>query len=164
MVSTSDFGSGNPGREERRPGSQIKFQNKFHKIISFRIISKITVNRKIMVWLYPNSATDIFLANFWDFDKFIWMVVFKGFSICKTIYIVEIKSLNCLNWYHFDLVSLLQYLDTLLSTLCTWRIRGSDPEEFYKKGVPKISTKFTGKYLCRGLFFNKMQAEGLQLH
>ena len=108
-----------------------------------------------MIWLYRNSATDIFLANFWDFDKFIWMVVFKGFSICKTIYIVEIKSLNCLNWYHFDLVSLLQYLDTLLSTLCTWRIRGSDPEEFYKKGVPKISTKFTGKYLCRGLFFNK---------
>ena len=28
MVSTSEFGSGDPGREEKRPGSQVKFENK----------------------------------------------------------------------------------------------------------------------------------------
>ena len=28
MVSTSKFGSGDPGREENRPGSQVKFQSK----------------------------------------------------------------------------------------------------------------------------------------
>ena len=28
MVSTSEFGSGDPGREENRPGSQVKFQSK----------------------------------------------------------------------------------------------------------------------------------------
>ena len=28
MVSTSDVGSGDPGREHKKPGSQLKFQNK----------------------------------------------------------------------------------------------------------------------------------------
>ena len=32
--------------------------------------NKVTVNRKKMVWLLQNSATDIFLANFWDFCNF----------------------------------------------------------------------------------------------
>ena len=35
------------------------------------------------------------------------------------------------------------------------RARSSRPEEFYKKGVLKMSTKFTGKYLRRGFFSNK---------
>ena len=50
---------------------------------------------------------------------------------------------------------LLQYLDTVLSTLCTWRVRSSHPKEFYKKGVFKSSIKFTGKHLRRGPFCNK---------
>ena len=33
---------------------------------------------------YWNSTTDIFLANFWDFGKFFWMIVFKVFSTCNT--------------------------------------------------------------------------------
>ena len=31
------------------------------------------------------------------------------------------------------------------------------PEVFYKKGVLKNFIKFTGKHLCRGLFFNKVE-------
>ena len=58
-------------------------------------------------------------------------------------------------------MSLSQYLDTLLATLSTWRVRRSRPEEFYIKGVPKNSTEFTGKHLCRGLFCNKVT--GLKL-
>ena len=30
------------------------------------------------------------------------------------------------------------------------------PEVFYKKGVLRNFTKFTGKHLCQGLFFNKV--------
>ena len=30
------------------------------------------------------------------------------------------------------------------------------PEVFYKKGVLKNFTKFTGKHLCQSLFFNKV--------
>ena len=30
------------------------------------------------------------------------------------------------------------------------------PEVFYKKGVLGNFTKFTGKHLCQGLFFNKV--------
>ena len=33
----------------------------------------------------------IFHANFWDFCNFFWMVVFKVFSTCKTIFKVGIK-------------------------------------------------------------------------
>ena len=34
--------------------------------------------------------------------------------------------------------------------------RSSRPEVFCKKGVLRNSTKFTGKQLCQGLFFNKV--------
>ena len=53
------------------------------------------------------------------------------------------------------LMFLLQYLDTFLSTLCTWRVRSSRPEEVFKDGVIKISTKSTGKHLRGGLFCSK---------
>ena len=39
--------------------------------------------------------------------------------------------------------------------------RSSYPEVFYKKGVLKNLTKFTGKHLCQSLFFNNVA--GLQL-
>ena len=51
MVSTSEFGSGDTGREEKRPRSQLSFKIKYYKIISFRIISKIILNREKMVWM-----------------------------------------------------------------------------------------------------------------
>ena len=34
--------------------------------------------------------------------------------------------------------------------------RSSRPEVFCEKGVLKDFSKFTGKYLCQGLFFNKV--------
>ena len=82
------------------------------------------------------------------------MVVFKVFSKGKTIFKVDIKlqvlpeltSLWCLYcniWTRFSLL------------LCTWRVRSSRSEEFYKKGILKYSTKFTGKHLRWGLFCNK---------
>ena len=33
-----------------------------------------------------------FLANFWHFGNFFWMVVFKVFSTCKAIFKIDIKS------------------------------------------------------------------------
>ena len=38
------------------------------------------------------------------------------------------------------------------------------PEVFYKKGVLKNVTKFTGTHLCQSFFFNKLKASGLQLY
>ena len=43
-------------------------------------------------------------------------------------------------------MSFLQYLSCVLE----------EKEEFFKKGLFKNSTKFTGKHLCRGLFCNKV--------
>ena len=82
------------------------------------------------------------------------MLVFKVFSTCKTIFKVDIKSqispeltsLWCLYyniWTRFYLLSRAR------------RVRTSRPEEFYKKGVLKYSTNFTGKDLRWGLFCNK---------
>ena len=34
--------------------------------------------------------------------------------------------------------------------------RSGRPEVFCKKGVLRNLTKFTGKHLCQGLFFNKV--------
>ena len=47
-------------------------------------------------------------------------------------------------------MSLLQYLDTVLFTLCTSR-----PEEFFKIGVLKNIITFIGKHLRRVLFCNQ---------
>ena len=85
------------------------------------------------------------------------MVVFKVFSTCKTIFKVIIKSqilpglislwcLYCNIWTRFYLL------------LCTWRVRRSRLEKFYKKDVLKYSTKFTGKHLRWGFFCNKAAA------
>ena len=107
-----------------------------------------------MVWLWRNSATDIYLTNFWVFCNFFCMAVFKVFSTCNTIPKVDIKSqilaklisIWCLYyniWTRFYLF------------LCTWRVRSCHLEEFYKNGVLKYSTKITGKYLRWGFFYNK---------
>ena len=42
------------------------------------------------------------------------------------------------------------------------KFRSSRPKVFYKKGVLKNFTKFTGKHLCQRLFFNKVA--GLRLY
>ena len=34
-------------------------------------------------------------------------------------------------------------------------------EMFFKTGVPKNFTKFTGKHLCQSLFFNKVEIDTL---
>ena len=47
---------------------------------------------------------------------------------------------------------LLQHLGTFLSTFMDLSCR---PEEFYKQGVLKYSTEFTGKHQRWGLFCNK---------
>ena len=107
---------------------KLIFKMKCRQIISFRIISKVTVNRKKMIWLQQNSATDVFLANFWGFDKFFWMVVFK------TIFKVVIRSLILPQLVSFW--CLLQYLDKFSSNLC----RSSHPKRLYKKG--KLSQVF----------------------
>ena len=45
-----------------------------------------------------------------------------------------------------------------------WQIkyRSSRPGVFYKKGVLINFAKFTGKYLCQDLFFNKIAGLGLK--
>ena len=42
-----------------------------------------------------------------------------------------------------------------LSRYSLCKNRSSRPDVFYAKGVLKNFTKFSGKYLCRGLLFNK---------
>ena len=41
--------------------------------------------------------------------------------------------------------------------------RSSDTEVFFKRGALKTFAKFTGKYLCQRLFFDKDAASRLQL-
>ena len=46
------------------------------------------------------------------------------------------------------------------SQSCSFGFRGSHPEVFCRKGVPRNFATFTGKYLCQSLFLNKVA--GLQ--
>ena len=68
--------------------------------------NKIIVNRKKMVWLPRNSATDIFYAIFCDFGNFFWMMVCKIFSTCKTIFKFDIKSQILPAWIDITSMSL----------------------------------------------------------
>ena len=45
---------------------------------------------------------------------------------------------------------------TVHSVLHFPKLRSSHPNVFCTKGVLRNFPKFTGKYLCRGLFFNKV--------
>ena len=44
-----------------------------------------------------------------------------------------------------------------------WLKRSSLLEAFYKNGVPRNFTKFTGKHMCQNLFFNKVAGSSMQL-
>ena len=57
--------------------------------------------------------------------------------------------------------SFLKSITLKLTSKLTKKYRSSLPEMFCKKGIPKNFTKFTGKHLCRSLFFNKVA--GLRL-
>ena len=49
------------------------------------------------------------------------------------------------------------FSDIALFAFLTARYRGSHTGVFYKKGVFKNFTKFTGDELCRSVFFNKVE-------
>ena len=53
------------------------------------------------------------------------------------------------------IVSIKQHLTNISSSIHE-KVRNSRPEVFYKKGVLRNFTKFTGKHLCQSLFFNKV--------
>ena len=82
------------------------------------------------------------------------MMVFKVSSTYKTIFKVDIKSQMLSElislWCLYYNIRTRFYL-----LLCTWRVRSSRPEKFYKKGVLKYFTKFTANHLRCGLFCNK---------
>ena len=100
-------------------------------------------------------TANAFLTNFWDFRNFFWIVVFKVFSTCKTIFEVDIKlqilpeliPLWCLDnniWTHVFI-----YFYVLEeSKAVAWK----SP---IKKVFLNIPQKFTGKHLSWGLFSNK---------
>ena len=67
---------------------------KFHRIICFRIMSKIPVNHKDKIWTRKSSATDICLENFRNFWKLFWIVSSKNLpQQTKKISTLAIKSL-----------------------------------------------------------------------
>ena len=110
------------------------------------------MNRKKMVCLQRNSATDIFL--FWDFGNTFGMVVFKVFSTCKTTFKVDIKSqifleLVSLWCLYYNIWTRFIYLYVL-----------EEPEVVARKSsikmvLYKYFTKFTEKHLRWGIFCNK---------
>ena len=53
------------------------------------------------------------------------------------------------------IVSIKQHLTNISSSIHE-KVRNCRPEVFYKKGVLRNFTKFTGKHLCQSLFFNKV--------
>ena len=58
--------------------------------------------------------------------------------------------------YAFNLYLLLfPEIPCLIASGCS-SFRSSRPDVFYKKGVLRNFTKFTGKHLCQSLFFNKV--------
>ena len=121
--------------------------------------NKVTLNRKKMVWLLRNSATDIFLANFWDFRNFFRMVVFKVFSTCETIFKIDIKSVTNIG-YHYDVFITISghvfiYFYVLEeSEIVSWK---SSMKEVFLN-IPKNLQE----NICAGVSFTiKLQAEGL---
>ena len=58
---------------------------------------------------------------------------------------------NTLKRQQEDVITAFQILETCL--------KSSRPVVFCKKGVLRSFTKFTGKHLCRSLYFNKVEGQ-----
>ena len=58
---------------------------------------------------------------------------------------------------YFRVVLRLEDLQSATVSGVHYFVQKQPPEVFYKKGVLKNFTKFTGKYLCQSLFFNKVE-------
>ena len=58
-------------------------------------------------------------------------------------------------WCRFDSSQLKQKLISSITNF-VYELQMQRPEVFYKKGVLRNFAKFTGKYLCHSLFFNKV--------
>ena len=65
---------------------------------------------------------------------------------------LELISLWCL---YYNILTRLYLLLCTFIYFMYFYVRSSRPEEFYKRGVLKYSTKFTGKHLRLGRFCNK---------
>ena len=74
--------------------------------------------------------------------------IWKVMKIHKNINLFKMTSKSC--WYS---AKLLGYSIKITSDIDK---RKQPPEVFYKKGVLKNGTKFTGKHLCQSLFFNNI--------
>ena len=98
----------------KKPRSLVKVQIitvKFHKIISFRTISNIAVNRKgngltitrlcDFTWKSPETS----LENFWDFEKLFWMVASKVISTGQKIFQIGNKFISISTIDVFTIIS-----------------------------------------------------------
>ena len=65
--------------------------------------------------------------------------------------------------FHFSLKNYLFYRRFSENSSHSF-FRSSRPDVFCKKGAPRNFAKFTGKFLCHSLFFNKVAGLGLQLY
>ena len=94
----------------------------------------------------------------WDNQKFV--TKFIGYSVNKWKLITNDYSFALCTFHSKEILSAYVYiyntehgveLSDQISTL-----QKQPPEVFIKKGVLKNFTKFTEKYLCHGLFFNRV--------
>ena len=79
---------------------------------------------------------------------------------------VTCTSLNTFHLQTTFLINIcLAYLKTNTCLRSTMKpLQKQPPDVFYKKGVFKNFTKFTGKYLYQSFFLLKLQAKGLKLY
>ena len=77
---------------------------------------------------------------------YIYIFILFIYAYIYIIYIYSLYLKRIFSLYHFELL-LLQNAEAIASL-----------EVFYKIGLLKHFTKFTGEYLCRNLFLNKVSA------
>ena len=95
--------------------------------------------------------------------KFFFMNSCSNFIISRAYwYSVLHRLLNC--FCHFFTTDMLKHYSTNYwncTDILIWRLvfRSNRPKVLFKKGVLKTFAKFTGKHLCKSLFFNSCRPQ-----
>ena len=119
--------------QKRLYGEDLNINSYLFKINN-RYTRKICEICTKLIIRHQNEVTGVYLA-------FLWLAlnIFTHFSSVSMVDFDHVFA--C--WVHLNLLKWFPY-------------RSSRPEVPCKKGVRKNFAKFTGKHLCRSLFFNKV--------
>ena len=140
--------------------STVQVHHFFLDSINFHCVFSL-----VCISLLPEAATRV--EVFCKKDVLKNFVNFKGKQLCCSLFLIKfqawhhfkdylLKTAFALHTHHWLLLIRFTLYSAPSSSSSLLLFSSSRPEVFYKKDVLRYFAKFTGKHLCKSLFFTKV--------